>query len=285
MAPAAADLNNPHAWERYMSSLGAEKAELELLLVRQKQAARPRQPCGDDIQDTRDRLTDIPGSMAMAQHALGLLQAGYRITAVEPGSPWILSVARDDDGPGWRGLAGRGDRLLSQGEVEAMFADRARERQREWRRVEHETLRIRCGNSVAMLWQRIERHALMIHEHQCETCGGRIATGALMVQLARGRVFSGFETPTYLESRETDREWHAECHTLDTSAHRSGCVACGKPVDDATVYYATVGLCPGPAYRRPELRPGIVYMAHDDGCHQDAWARLMHRMESRAAAR
>lgn len=250
----------------------ADQAETEATLECLYAARRQRHPVGDDIDHARYRLEDIGGLIAMARQAIRVLDSGKCIESVEPGATWIIKLGGADS---QRCHVGRGDRLLKQHEYDELAHERFRERAREARRAAVTTARINYGPSIARLFERAWTVPIPV-EHTCETCRNQIVTGEPMIQLARGRALAGFETPTYVDERGTDRVWHAECLSIEDPFEYL-CANCTKSVKGMTVWYAVRGRCPGRGFRRPEDRPRLLYAAHDGECHRTAWSRVARR--------
>jgi len=89
---------------------------------------------------------------------------------------------------------------------------------------------------------------------RCRKCYRELLPGERIVQVARGRYWPGYETPTYKAYGAVVGEWHEECFDefgLDEQEGLYHCALCGKSLGDSDeVVYAVRGLKP----RKPYIR-------------------------------
>src|SRR6201986_5145687 len=104
---------------------------------------------------------------------------------------------------------------------------------------------------------------------KCSECGKSLTPGARIFQLARGRYFKGFETPTYVSGSAVLYEGHEGCFTdfpLSPQQPPYTCVICEQGFRrGAEEVYAVVGFKPDVQYRRPDFRGHeMPYIAHGE---------------------
>ncbi len=81
----------------------------------------------------------------------------------------------------------------------------------------------------------------------CVSCGVPLTPGKRVVQLATGRYFPEYITPTYGDfvSEPEVQEWHEECFkefNLTAQSGHNACIQCGELIQHSEfVHYITVG--------------------------------------------
>jgi DNA-directed RNA polymerase subunit RPC12/RpoP len=104
-----------------------------------------------------------------------------------------------------------------------------------------------------------------------DDCKRPLLTGDRIVQMAQGRCFHGYITPTYTDP--VIGQWHVDCFRefpLREQTMPYRCRSCGKQIEhNAEIMYVCIGDKPARGYIRPENRGYSLYLVAHIRCPED----------------
>lgn len=107
----------------------------------------------------------------------------------------------------------------------------------------------------------------------CPKCDGSVTQGMRIFQIAVGKYYIGFETPTYQDGFSVLYEYHIECFSsplLNPQRQPYNCSFCGDALRSRdTVIYGVEGDKPWYGYKRPERRGHEMPIIAHQSCYEN----------------